>query len=51
VDIHTIWETITDNVKIPDKESVGYYELKKQTPWFDKGCSKLLNPGEKAKLQ
>jgi hypothetical protein len=29
------------------KESLGYYELKKHTPWFDEGCSELL--GQKKK--
>jgi hypothetical protein len=40
VEIKTIWETITDNIKISVKESLGYYELKQHKPWFDEGCSK-----------
>jgi hypothetical protein len=36
------WETIRENIKISAKESIGYYELKKHKPWFNKGCSKLL---------
>jgi hypothetical protein len=26
---------IKENVKISAKESLGFYELKKQKPWFD----------------
>jgi hypothetical protein len=40
VDINRAWETITENIKISAKESVGYYELKKHKPWFEEGCSK-----------
>jgi hypothetical protein len=35
--------TIRENIKISAKESLGYFELKKLKPWFDKGCSKLLD--------
>jgi hypothetical protein len=42
-DINSTWETITVNIKISAKESPGYYELKKHKPWFDEGCSKLLD--------
>jgi hypothetical protein len=48
VEINTVWETITENIKISAKESLGYYVLK---PWFDKGCSKLLDQSKQAKLQ
>jgi hypothetical protein len=34
-DINKAWETITKNIKISAKESLGYYKLKKYTPWFD----------------
>jgi hypothetical protein len=47
VDISTAWETIRENIKISAKESLGYRELKKHKPWFDKGCSELLE-GNKA---
>jgi hypothetical protein len=30
---------------------LGYYELKKNKPWFDEGCSELLYQRKKAKLQ
>jgi hypothetical protein len=43
VEINSAWETIRENVKISAKESQGYYELKKHKPWFDEGCSKLLD--------
>jgi hypothetical protein len=35
VDINRAWETIRVNIKISAKESLSYYELKKQRPWFD----------------
>jgi hypothetical protein len=38
-DINRAWETIRDNIKISAKESLGYYELKKNKPWIDEGCS------------
>jgi hypothetical protein len=44
VDINSAWETIGKNINIAAKESVGYYELKKHKPCFEKGCSKLLGP-------
>jgi hypothetical protein len=51
VEINIIWETIRGNIKISAKESLGYYQLKKQKPWFDEGCPKLLDQRKKAKLQ
>jgi hypothetical protein len=42
-DINRASETITENIKISAKESLGYYKLKKHEPWFDEGCSKLLD--------
>jgi hypothetical protein len=51
VEINTIWETIGENIKISAKESLGYYELKQHKPWFDEGCSKLLDKMKQAKLQ
>jgi hypothetical protein len=38
-------------LKISAKESLGYYELKQHKPWFDEGCSELLNQRKQAKLQ
>jgi hypothetical protein len=51
VEINTIWETIRDNIKMSAKQSLGYYELKMHKPWFDEGCSKLLDQREQAKMQ
>jgi hypothetical protein len=42
---------IRDDIKIAAKESLGYFEFKKHTPWLDEGCSKLLDQREQAKLQ
>jgi hypothetical protein len=30
------------------EENVGYFELKKHKPWFDKGCPKLLDQRKQA---
>jgi hypothetical protein len=38
VESNSAWETIRENIKISDKESLGYFELKKHKPWFDEGC-------------
>jgi hypothetical protein len=51
VDINRDLETIRENIKISTKESLGYYELKKHKPRFDKGCSKLLDQRKQAMLQ
>jgi hypothetical protein len=39
------------NIKILAKESLGYFQFKKYKPWFDEGCSKLLDQRKQAKLQ
>jgi hypothetical protein len=44
-------ETIRENIKISTKESLGYFELKKHEPWFDVGCSELLDQRKQAELQ
>jgi hypothetical protein len=51
VDVNKAWETIRENIKISAKESLGYYELKKHKPWFDKGCSELSDQMKLVKLQ
>jgi hypothetical protein len=51
VEINSAWEMIRENIKISAKESLGYFELKKHKPWFDEGCSELLDRGKQAKLQ
>jgi hypothetical protein len=33
------------------KESLGYYDLKKNEPWFEEGCWELLYQRKQAKLQ
>jgi flagellar motility protein MotE (MotC chaperone) len=42
---------IRENIKISAKQSLGYYELKKHKPWFNRRCSKLLDQRKQAKLQ
>jgi hypothetical protein len=51
VDINRVWETTGQNIKISPKESLGYHELKKHKPWFNNGCSELLDQRKQAKLQ
>jgi hypothetical protein len=51
VEINTVWETIRGHMKISAKRSLGHYELKQHKPWFDEGCSKLLDQRKQAKLQ
>jgi hypothetical protein len=51
LEINSAWETIRDNIKISARESLGYFELKRQKPWFVEGCSKLLDQRKQAKLQ
>jgi hypothetical protein len=51
VEINSAWETIRKNIKISATESIGYYEMRKQKPWFYGDCSKLLDQRKQAKLQ
>jgi hypothetical protein len=51
VDINRAWETVTENIKISAKDSLGYAELKTHKIWFNEGCSKLLDQRKQAKLQ
>jgi hypothetical protein len=37
VEINSAWETIRENITISAKESLGYFEFKKQKPWFNEG--------------
>jgi hypothetical protein len=50
-EIYIIWEIFRENIKISAKENLGYYELKQHKPWFDEGCSKLLDQRKQAELQ
>jgi hypothetical protein len=34
-EINTVWVTIRANIKISDKERIGYYEMKQHKPQFD----------------
>jgi uncharacterized Zn finger protein len=49
-DVNKAWETNKNNIKNSAKESLGYYEPKNNKPWFDEGCSKLLDQRKQAKL-
>jgi hypothetical protein len=51
VEINNAGEMIREIIKISAKESLGYFELKKHKPWFDEGCSKLLDQKNQVKLQ
>jgi hypothetical protein len=43
MEINRDWETIRKTISVLAKESLDFYELKKHEPWFDKGCSTLLD--------
>jgi hypothetical protein len=47
VDIIRAWE----NIKTSAEDSLGYFELKKHKPLFNKGCSKLLDQRKLDRLQ
>jgi CRISPR/Cas system-associated protein Csx1 len=51
VEINSAWETIRENIKVSARETLGYFQFKKHKPWFDEGCSKLLDQRKQAKLQ
>jgi hypothetical protein len=51
VEINSAWEMIRENINISAKQNLSYFELKKHKPWFDEGCSKLLDQRKQAKLQ
>jgi hypothetical protein len=51
MEINNAWEMIRKNIKIPAKNSIDYFALKKHKPWFEKRCSKLLDQRKQAKLQ
>jgi hypothetical protein len=50
VETNSAWEKIRGNINISARESLGYYELRKHKPWFEEGCSRLLNQRKRAKL-
>jgi hypothetical protein len=47
VDINRAWKTIRENIRISAKESLGYYELKKQKLWFDEDSHNYWTKGNK----
>jgi hypothetical protein len=51
LDIHSAWESITENIKTSAKESLRYHKLKYNKPWFDDECSKLIDQWKQVKLQ
>jgi hypothetical protein len=51
MEINSAWEMLRENINISAKESIGYCELKKHKPWFDKGYSKLSDQRKQTKLQ
>jgi hypothetical protein len=51
VDVNKAWETIWENIKIPAKENLGHYELKKYKPRFSEECSGLFDLRKQVKLQ
>ena len=50
VDINYTWENIIYNIKVTVRESIGYYGVKKKTPWFDENCSNVVELRKQAKL-
>jgi hypothetical protein len=51
VDNNREWDNIRENIKISAQECPGYCEPKHRKPWFDEGCSKLVDRRKQAKLQ
>jgi hypothetical protein len=51
VDINSAWEMMRENINVSTKESLGYFQLKKHKPWFDKAYSELLDQRKQDKLQ
>jgi hypothetical protein len=51
MDINRAWVTMREIIKISEKESLCYYELKKHMPRFNEVCSKLLYQRKQVKLQ
>jgi hypothetical protein len=40
-----------ENIKTSAKENLEYHRLKRNEPWFDDECSKLIDQRRQAKLQ
>jgi hypothetical protein len=43
LDINSAKETVLENINVSAKKNIGYYEMMKQKPFFDEGCSKSFN--------
>jgi hypothetical protein len=50
LDVYKAWEIIREDIKISAKESLGYYEQKKNKPWFVEECSKSLDQGKQSQI-
>ena len=50
-DINSAWENIEENIKTSAEESLGLFELKQHTQWFDNKFSQFLHPTKQAKTQ
>jgi hypothetical protein len=50
-DINRARDAIRENIKISAKYCIGHCEAKRHKPWFDEGCSKLVDRRKQAKLQ
>jgi hypothetical protein len=48
-EFNSAWETTREIITISAKKTAGY-ELRKHKPWFDEGCSQLLDQTKQAKL-
>jgi len=48
-DVNRVWENIQENIKTPVRESLGLYELKQHTLWFDEECLGVLDQRKKFK--
>jgi hypothetical protein len=42
MDINRVRDTITENITISAKESIGLCDVKHHKPWFDEECSDLV---------
>jgi hypothetical protein len=51
VEINNALEMMRQIIKISAEDSLSYYELEQHRPWFDEGCSKLLDQRKQSKLQ
>jgi hypothetical protein len=50
-DVNRTWDNIRENINISAQDSLGYCEPKHRKPWFDEGCSKLVDQRKQAELQ